>query len=131
VNPAEIYRAYNDAENAHDLVAAEQLVAPDLSVEVNGKAAVGSAEDDRAANAALLACYPDYHRRIVGAVVDGDRAAVRWRMLGTPATDGLEPLDVHGCSFVTVADGRITEAALYYDGAALDAVLARAKENPR
>jgi ketosteroid isomerase-like protein len=38
---------------------------------------------------------------------------------------------VHGCSFVTVAGGRITEAALYYDGAALDAVLARAKENAR
>jgi ketosteroid isomerase-like protein len=131
VNPAQVYRAYNDAENAHDLVAAQRLVAPDLSVEVNGRPAVGSAEDDRAANAALLAGYPDYRREIVDAVVDGDRAAVRWRMLGTPATGELDPLDVHGCSVVTVADGRITEATLYYDGAALDAVLARAKEDAR
>jgi ketosteroid isomerase-like protein len=128
MNPAQVYRAYNDAENDRDVLAAERLVVPELSVEVNGKPAVASAADDRAANATLLASYPDYHREIFETVVDGDRAAVRWRMLGTPVADGLDPLDVHGCSVVTVIDGRITRAALYYDGAALDAVLARAKE---
>ncbi|GAB2963345.1 nuclear transport factor 2 family protein [Amycolatopsis acidiphila] len=128
MNPVQVYRAYNDAGNARDLGAAQRLVAPDLTVEVNGKPAVGSAEDDRAANAALLARYPDHRREIVEAVADGHRAAVRWRMVGTPAEPGVAPLDVHGCSMITVTGGRITRAALYYDGAALDAVLAHAKE---
>lgn len=36
----------------------------------------------RTYNAALLAAYPDYHREVLETMVDGNRAAVRWRMLG-------------------------------------------------
>lgn len=36
----------------------------------------------RTYNAALLAAYPDYHREVLETLVDGNRAAVRWRMLG-------------------------------------------------
>jgi ketosteroid isomerase-like protein len=122
-DPASVYLAYNDAENRQDAEAAAALVAPDLKVEVNGRSAISSAEDDRAANAELLRRYPDYRRHVVDVMASGDRGVVRWRMLGTPAEPGVEPLDVHGCSVVTVREGRITQAFLYYDGAALDSVL--------
>ncbi|GAA2353232.1 nuclear transport factor 2 family protein [Streptomyces violaceusniger] len=122
-DPASVYRAYNDAEMRQDTEAAAAVVSPDLSVEVNGRAALSTAEEDRAANAELLRRYPDYRREILDVVVAGDRAAVRWRMLGTPAAPGVEALDVHGCSVVTVREERITDAFLYYDGAALDAAL--------
>ncbi|MFF3494624.1 nuclear transport factor 2 family protein [Streptomyces sp. NPDC002795] len=118
-----IFRAYNDAENAHAPDTAAQLLAPDLDVQVNGRQALASAEDDRAANDELLRRYPDYRREIVDVVANGERAVARWRMRGTPSAADGEPLDVHGCSVVTVRDGRITQAFLYYDGGALAAVL--------
>lgn len=128
-NAETIFRAYNAAENAHDLDAAGELVTADLYVEINGRQGLGSAEDDAKANAELLRCYPDYRREIVEVVADGDRAAVRWRMLGTPAPDvDLDPLDVHGCSVVHVVDGRMNRAYLFVEGSALDDVLAGSKE---
>jgi ketosteroid isomerase-like protein len=128
LTPGAVYRAYNDAENAHDLEATARLVADDLAVEVNGRPQLGSAEDDAVANAELLRCYPDYHREIVAVVEAGDQAAVRWRMAGTPAPGlDLGPLDVHGCSFVQVADGRITRASLYVDGGLVERLLERAR----
>lgn len=127
---AHVFRAYNDAENAHDPDAAAMLLAPDLDVRVNGRPALSSAEDDRAANDELLRRYPDYRREIVDVVANDDRAVARWRMRGTPAAPDGAALDVHGCSVVTVRDGRITQAFLYYDGGALAAVLdaARARD---
>ena len=121
--PAEVYVAYNDAENRHDLPAIEALVAVDLQVEVNGRRAVASAEEDRAAMAALFEAYPNYRRELLEVLVDGDRATARWRMLGTPAVEGVPVLDVPGVSVVKVVNGQLAQAFLYYDGAALDRVL--------
>ncbi len=62
-------------------------------------------------------------------IADGDRAAVRWRMLGTPAPGvELEPLDVYGCSVVQVVEGRMTHAYLFVENSALDEVLQNSKE---
>lgn len=126
----EVYRAYNDAENAHDMARVAGLVADGLVVTVNGQPALGSAEDDRRATVELLACYPDYRREVVDVVADGARAAVRWRMVGTPtATVAAElgPLDLHGCSVVTVADGRIVSASLYVDEEPVRRIIERAR----
>ena len=127
---AQIYLRYNDAENAHDLAVAGTLVAPDLAVEINGIAQIASAAEDAKANAELFRTYPDYHRDIVEVVPSGDRAAIRWRMRGTPAP-GLDvpPLDVHGCSFIEVRGGVMVRAALYVNGQALADVLDRAQES--
>lgn len=130
--PAAVYAAYNDAENAKDFPVMAALVAADLRVEVNGRAAVSSADEDQRAMLELFRTYPDYRREIEEIVVAGDRATVRWRMRGTAGItgidgiDGITPLDVSGCSVVGVRGGRLTHAFLYYDGAALDRVLARA-----
>ena len=125
---AHIYLRYNDAENEHDLQTAGTLVAPDLAVEINGIAQIASAEEDAKANAELFRTYPDYRRDIVEVVPSGPRAAIRWHMRGTPAPGlTVPPLDVHGCSFVEVQDGRMIRAALYVNGQALSDVLDRAQ----
>lgn len=120
----DVYRAYNIAENAHDLEATESLVAPDLEVAINGRGRIASAEEDSVANAQLFGTYPDYRREIIEVIADGDRAAVRWRMSGTPVAGAdLPPLDLHGCSIVEARAGRLTRAFLYVDERALAAVL--------
>lgn len=128
-----IYRAYNDAENARDQAAMNALLAPDIAIEMNGRPALSSAEDDAVAMAALFDAYPDYHREIVAVVDDGDRAAIRWRMVGHAAArygGRLPDLDVQGCSFIEVADGRMTRAWLYSAEGQMDAVLALAGSQP-
>ncbi|MFF5988430.1 MULTISPECIES: nuclear transport factor 2 family protein [Prauserella] len=122
-DPERVYLAYNDAENNHDAETAAALLAPHLTVEVNGRPALSSPDDDRAANAELLRRYPDYRREVVDVMVSGDRGTIRWRMCGTPVDPDVEPLDVQGCSVVTVREGRIAQAFLYYNGAALNSVL--------
>jgi hypothetical protein len=126
-DPVALWTAYNDAANAGDMQAAAAFVSPDLKVMVNGVAAVGSAEQDKRAQDELLRRYPDYHRELIKGIGDGDKAAIRWRMLGTPAPElaGTVPaLSVEGSSFVTIVDGVMAFAHLYYGGAMLDEVLA-------
>lgn len=126
----QIYRRYNEAENIQDLDTAGTLVAPDLAVEINGVAQIASAEEDAKANAELFRTYPDYRRDIIEVVPSGARAAIRWHMRGTPAPGlTVPPLDVHGCSFVEVRDGRMIRASLYVSGQALSDVLDRAQES--
>jgi ketosteroid isomerase-like protein len=121
--PAAVWLAYNEAENRRDHAAMGALIATDLSVTVNGRPAVASAEDDLRAMRTLVETYPDYRREVEEVIDVGNRAAARWRMLGTPVAEGVQPLEVPGCSIVTVEDGVITAAHLYYQGEALDAAL--------
>ena len=128
-----VYRAYNDAENARDQAAMTALLAPDIAIEMNGRPALSSAEDDAVAMAALFDAYPDYHPEIVAVVAGGETAAVRWRMVGHAAArfgGRLPDLDVHGCSFVVVEGGRMTRAWLYSAEGQIDAVLALAGTAP-
>jgi ketosteroid isomerase-like protein len=125
--PRDIWLAYDAASNRGDADAAAAFIAPDLVVLVNGAPAISSAEEDRAVQTELIRCYPDYARAFVGALEDGDRATVEWRMHGTPAPGvDLPPLDVPGCSVLRCADGRIVEARLYHPTGALDRVADRA-----
>ncbi|MFY9331369.1 MAG: nuclear transport factor 2 family protein [Candidatus Nanopelagicales bacterium] len=123
-NVNEIYRAYNAAENAHDIAATAQLVAADLTVSINGIAQLSSGAQDDEANAALFAAYPDYSREIVEIISAADRGTVRWVMRGTSAPgSNLPDLDVSGCSVVTIRDGRLSSAHLYADMRALEHIL--------
>lgn len=125
--PREIWLAYDKASNRGDHDAAAAFVAPDLAVLVNGIPAVSSVAEDRAIQTELLRCYPDYARTFVGALEDGDSAAIEWRMQGTPALGlDLPPLDVPGCSVVRCRDGRIVDARLYHPTGALDRIADRA-----
>lgn len=125
-SPARIYRAYVDAESARDGAAMNALLAPDIEIQLNGEAALGSADEDAAAMAALFAAYPDYHRELIDILEDGARAAARWRMVGHPRPDLAERLpsiDIRGCSIVSVEEGRMTEAFVWSPSGALERVL--------
>ena len=101
-------------------------LAPDIAIELNGEAALGSAEDDAAAMAARFEAYPDYRREIVDIFEQGGRAAARWRMVGHPRpelAERLPPIDIRGVSVVTVVDGRMTEAFVWSPSGALERVL--------
>jgi predicted ester cyclase len=124
---AAVYRAYVDAETRRDEAAMSAALAPDVAIELNGVAALASADEDAEAMAALFAAYPDYHREIIEIVAQGSRAAARWRMVGHPRADlaeRLPVLDIRGCSVVAVVDGRMTEAYVWSPSSALEDVLA-------
>lgn len=124
---AEVYRAYNEAENRHDWDATTALLAADVDVVVNGTPEVASAEDDRRAMAELVTVFPDYRREVLEIVGEGDRAAVRWVMRATTSPSAGVALRVEGASFIAVRDGRITRAVLVSSGEGLDLALARAR----
>ncbi len=125
--PLAIWIAYNAACNRGDHERAGQLIAADLAVRVNGAVAIESAEQDRAIQAELTQCYPDYRRDFVAGVEHDDQATVEWIMRGTAAGDvALPDLLVVGCSMVRCRDGRIVEARLYHPTGVLDAVAAQA-----
>ncbi len=126
ITAGQVWLAYNAAENDRDFTMMSALVAADLRVTVNGRLAVSSAQDDERAMSQLIACYPDYRRAVDEVIEFPGRAVVRWRMRGTPADDVGRAMDISGCSIVAVENGVMTEAFLYYDGAALDAVLEQA-----
>jgi len=124
--PASLWLAYNEAENRQDFERMGELVAPALAATINGRAAVGSAEEDEVAMRALLAAYPDYRREVVEVLEIGDRVVARWRMRGTPADAASPVLDVAGCSIVSARDGVMVAADLYCDASELDRITAEA-----
>ena len=131
--PALVYRAYVEAETARDAAAMDALLAPDIDIQLNGASALGSAEKDAAAMAALFAAYPDYHREIIDILEDGSRAAARWRMVGHPRPELAEllpDLDIRGCSIVSVTDGRMAEAFVWSPSDALERVLELVRDTP-
>ena len=126
-SPAWVYRAYVEAETDRDEAAMHALLAPDIAIELNGAPALGSADEDAAAMAALFAAYPDYHRELIEVIEEGSTAAARWRMVGHPRpelADRLPLIDIRGCSIVTVVDGRMAAAYVWSPSDALERVLA-------
>jgi predicted ester cyclase len=128
-NAADVYRAYIDAETRRDDAAMKAVMAPDIRIELNGVAALASADEDIAAMAVLFDAYPDYHRDIIEIIGEGSRASARWRMVGHPRPgldERLPVIDVRGCSVVVVEDGRMTEAYVWSPASVIDEVVALA-----
>jgi hydroxyacylglutathione hydrolase len=71
----------------------------------------------------LYAAIPDFRLEIVDLVAEGEKAVVRWRITGTFAGpgqfQGLDPngarLELEGCDFVTVKDGKVGEITAFTD----------------
>jgi predicted ester cyclase len=126
-DPTAVYRAYVDAETRRDPAGMVALLASDVAIELNGQPALASAGEDADAVAVIFDAYPDYHREIIEIIGQGSRAAARWRMVGHPRpdlADRLPQLDIHGCSFVVVEDGRMTEAYVWSPAGVLEQILA-------
>lgn len=125
--PAAVYRAYIDAEIRRDDEGMAAMMAPDIAIELNGQPALASADEDIAAMTSLFEAYPDYRREIIEVIEQGDRAAARWRMVGHPREElaaRLPLIDIRGCSYVVVADGRMTEAHVWSTAGVIERVLA-------
>ena len=73
----------------------------------------------------LFAAFPDFEFQVERTTSVADTAAVQWRATGTfrgAPFQGIEPtgrrVDIRGCDFIDVVDGKITRNTAYYDGAA-------------
>jgi ketosteroid isomerase-like protein len=122
-SPLLVWRRYNDAENRRDGPATQQLISESLTVTTNGRPAVTDSEHDARIQQALYSRFPDFRRDFIGGIESGDTAVVRWVMRGTPVSPGPS-LEVYGCSIVTVNEGRIVAAELYYCDSVLDGLVA-------
>lgn len=123
IGAAELWLAYNEAENRSDFGRMAELVADDLAVTVNGRPSLGSAEDDERVMRVVMERYPDYHREVDEVIPAGSQAVARWRMIGTPTSKAFEPLEVHGCSVITAERGVMIRAHLYYEAGVLDSLV--------
>ncbi|TCP55136.1 SnoaL-like protein [Tamaricihabitans halophyticus] len=130
VDPADVFEAYNDAVNLRDVRTAQTLLSPNLSVTINERPAIGFTDGDQVTDELLLRCFPNCRREILRTLVQSNQAAVRWRLRGEPARTfaGLPELDVHGCMFVRVRDGRMAQVAMYFEDLGLRTILARARD---
>lgn len=69
----------------------------------------------RQMRATFLAALPDVRIEVEDVVAEGDRAAVRWRAVGTHAGDGFgfpatkQQVHIRGTTWLTIRDGRIVE----------------------
>jgi len=80
----------------------------------------------------VLEGFPDQQMKILHAVGDDTQACIHWEVSGTHEGDffGVAPthqkVSFDGMSFITVADGKITEAWDSWDMGSLMASLAKA-----
>lgn len=65
-----------------------------------------------------------YDLKLEGVIVEGNRAAVRWKTLQRNRGTGAA-MPVSGCAFITQVDGLITEYVHYCDTATIDALAKR------
>ena len=77
---------------------------------------------------AFLATFAGLHYAVEELLVDGDRAAVAYRMTARMQRDGAPPvpIDVRGMFRLRVRDGLIAERADYWDGEVVAAQIAAA-----
>lgn len=127
MGPADVYRAYIAAEAAGDKEGMGRLLAPGIKIELNGRPAFESAAQDAAAVTVIFDAYPGYRREILEIVEQGDVAATRWRMVGSPREDlrdRLGELDIAGCSIVRVHDGLMVNAYVWSPLGILEEIVA-------
>ncbi len=109
-------RFFEDILSKGDWKLAEEILAADIimhhpasPVPINGREAVVGML------AAFRAGFPDLHLEVEDVIGEGDKAAVRWRAIGTNTGDlfGMPPtgkgMNVAGISVVQVASGQIVE----------------------
>ena len=94
--------------------AVDELMAPDAVGHVEGQELRGPA-DFRKMKSMFLSALPDVRIYIEDILADHDRAAVRWRAVGTHGGDGFgfratnRPIEVRGTTWMIVRDGKIVE----------------------
>ena len=124
---ARVARAYFEALGRADSGAPQQLFAPDARDHIHGVVGPTDADGIKAFFDEVFGAFPDWRFEILDIVVEGRRAAVRWRARGTFAGPGnflgFEPngarIDLEGQDMVWVRDARIERIEAYMNGAEL------------
>jgi len=123
----EVARGYFGALGKRDRNAQREWYGPEMRGDIHGV----TGPIDRAGLIeyfdSLYAAIPDFQLDILDLVAEDDKAVVRWHVTGTfagPGTfQGLEPngarMDIEGCDFVTVKDGKVHYIDAYTDNATI------------
>ena len=122
---AEVARGYFGALGKRDRNAQREWYGPDMRGQIYGVVEPTDRNGLIEYFDALYAAIPDFQLDILDIVAEGDKAVVRWRVTGTfagPGTfQGLEPngarVELEGCDFVTVKDGKVHTIDAYTDNA--------------
>jgi steroid delta-isomerase-like uncharacterized protein len=94
--------------------AIEELMAKESYGHVEGGDVRGPA-DFRRMRDMFFAALPDIRLEIEDIVTEGDRAAVRWRAVGTHTGDGFgfpatrQSVNIRGTSWLVIRDGKLVE----------------------
>jgi predicted ester cyclase len=117
-------KTYFDAIAERDVEAMVACWEPGTMGRVVGMADLHVPEDLRAWFTAIFEAVPDFRFEVLDMVVDGDRAAVRWRARGTfdgtGKVEGVAPtgtaIDLEGFDLLTVRDKKIVSNHAYTNG---------------
>jgi steroid delta-isomerase-like uncharacterized protein len=107
--------------NAHDLAAADELIAPDFINHDPVSPGVTDREGLKAYAGALFFAFPDFHVTIDDEVGEGDKVAKIWTVHGThknefqgiPATGKF--ITVKGITIYRITDGKLVELTWAYN----------------
>ncbi len=123
-NARAVVQAYFDAVAARDVDAMAACWEPGGEDRLVGMVELEVPDGLRTWFTSMFEAIPDFRFEVVDMVVDGDRAAVRWRARGTfdgtGRFEGVAPtgasLDVEGCDVLTVRDGKLVANHAYTNG---------------
>jgi predicted ester cyclase len=123
----DVAKAYFDAVGSRDPEGMVACWEPGSIDRLVGVAELTAPDDILQWFGALFAAFPDFSLEVLEMVVDGTKAAVRWRTEctfdGTGTFMGLRPngarVVLEGFDLVTVGGGRITGNQAYLNGADL------------
>ena len=124
-NRAAARRWFEEVWNQRNDAAVHELMAPGAVGHMEG-GDVHGAEEFLAARANLLRAIPDLRVTVEDTVVEGDRVALRWRVVGTHSGEGLgippsgRAADFRGITVMKMANGRMVEG---WDGWNMGALL--------
>jgi len=119
-NKAIIHRYFEEWGNHGDTKAAEELIAPNVTLR-NPPAELHSLEDYKKGMAAFHRAFPDLHFAVEDVIAEGDKVVVRWELRGSHLGDyqGRPPtgktVSVTGMSLFRLANGKIQEITVSMD----------------
>jgi predicted ester cyclase len=119
-----VAKAYFDAIGERDVEAMVACWEPGTVDRVVGMADLRVPEGLRQWFGATFEAVPDFGLEVLDMLVDGDKAAVRWRARGTfdgtGKIEGVAPtgssIDLEGFDMITVRDGKIVSNDAYTNG---------------
>ncbi|HYU25468.1 MAG TPA: ester cyclase [Thermoanaerobaculia bacterium] len=95
--------------------AVDELMAPKAIGHVEGQEDLCGPADFKKMKAMFLSALPDVRIEIEDILAEGERAAVRWRAVGTHSGEGFgfratnQPIEVRGTTWMIVRHGKIVE----------------------